>query len=194
MNCIILTKSEKFKFSNVSPLIFNIIYSFCFDIDKFAKTLKDGNYNHAVVDSMVKEINNAGEYEIIVDQLFESFAYRNSNGDSLFISDDFYEKFNINEIIKKDISKCKDENEIKLSISENIIDIYNEHQIWFWSLSIKFLHELANKLTCLIDDCIDNLKTYNYIQLIKYCGTMFNGQCGIYRLARYGLLKLYNTL
>ena len=191
MDCKISTKSGSFKFSNVDPEIFNIVRAFCFNIDEFAEKLKDGNCDNTVVDNIIEEINKTGEYEIIVDQLFELFAYRNSNGDSLFVINDFCERFNINEIIKKDITKCKNENEIKLSIAENIAAIYKEHHIWFGSMSIKFLNEIANNLAFFINDYIDDHKTYNCGRLIKYCETMFYGQCGIYKLARYRLLKLY---
>ena len=58
-------------------------------------------------------------------------------------------------------------------------------------MSIKFLNEIANNLAFFVNDYIDNHKTYNCTRLIKYCEAMFYGQCGIYKLARYRLLKLY---
>ena len=181
MNCEISTKKDNFTFLNIDPSIFNFFGTSDLNIEEFIRKLRDDNYD-STVENAIKEINRTGKYEIMVYEPSESFAYANSDGESIFLPKDFCDKFDIEELIKEDIFECEDETEVKSRIIENIASIHNEHPIFFGNKGRDFLYEIASTLATITNQYIaDGFADYE--RLIKKCETKFYNIESLYDLA-----------
>ena len=173
MNCEITTKSRDFRFLNVDQSIFDLVCASGsgLDIEELSKKFKD-SINSITVDRIFKEINETGEYEITVYGVYKPFAYINSDGDSIFLKEDFYEKFDITEIIKENIFDCgSDFNKIEAYIINNIGLMYQENQISSSGKCEVFLNLLIWRLSNAISHYIkDSNGNYDYEELIRECG------------------------
>lgn len=170
MNCDILTKSGKFQFVKLDPSIFNFLCTHDLNIKEFAENLKDGRYD-STIDYIVEEIHRTGEYEITVYGVYKPFAYINSDGDSIFLKEDFYEKFDITEIVKENIFDYgSDFNKIEAYIINNIGLMYQENQISSSGKGEIFLNLLIWRLSNAISHYIkDSNGNYDYEELIREC-------------------------
>ena len=188
MNCDILTKSGKFQFVKLDPSILNFN---CrrLDIKEFFKKLKYC-YDNIILDPIIKEINETNYYEIIVFKPNRSFVYSNSNGDLIFLKEDFYEKFNITEIIKENIfDYSSDFNKIEAYITNNIDLMYQENQISSSGKGEVFLNLLIWRLSNVISHYIkDSNGNYDYEELIREC------EVKLYNMETFNeiLLTLFN--
>ena len=181
MNCEITIKNRDFKFSNVDPSIFNLICQSNLDLEELYKKFS-GNINNITIDSIFKEINETNDYEISIYEANSSFAYINNLGDLVFLNKDFCEKFNLRQIIKENIFDCKDEDEIRSSITENIADIDNTPAIILSCIGKRLLHEIIETLTNIVNLDINSGEFYDYNKLLKDCEIKFYNQCAIYKL------------
>lgn len=183
MNCEITTKSRDFRFLNVDQSIFDLICASGsgLDIEELSKKFKD-SINSITVDRIFKEINETGDYEITIYEPNESFAYVNSDGDLIFLNKDFCEKFNLSQIIKENIFDCKDEDEIKSSITENITIIDDVPAIISSCIGKRLLREIIETLTNIANQDINSGEFYDYNKLLKDCEIKFYNQGATYKL------------
>ena len=182
MNCDILTKSGKFQFVKLDPSILNFNCRYL-NIKEFFKKLKYC-YENILIDHIIKEINETNYYEIIVYKPNRSFVYSNSNKDLILFDKDFCEKLNLRQIIKENIFNCKNEDEIKTSITKNILIINDAPAIISSFIGGKLLQEIIEALTNIVNQDINDSKFYNYDELLKDCEIKFYNQGKIYRLAK----------
>lgn len=178
MNCEISTKNNNYTFLNINQSIFNSLCTHSFNIKEFAEKLKDGRYD-STIDYIVEEINRTGEYEIKIYDVYKPFAYINSDGDSIFLMEDFYEKFDIKEIIKENVFDCgSDFDKIEAFITNNIGLMYQENQISSSGKGEVFLNLLIWRLSNAISHYIkDSNGSYDYEELIRECGVkLYNGE------------------
>ena len=100
MNCEISTKNNSYTFLNINPSLFNFLCTHDFNIREFAENLKNGRYD-GTIDYIIEEICRTGKYEIKVYDIYKPFAYINSDGDSIFLKEDFYENLTFPKLLKK---------------------------------------------------------------------------------------------
>ena len=178
MNCEISTKNNNYTFLNINPSIFNFLCTRDLNIKEFAENLKNGRYD-GTIDYIVEEIRRTGEYEITVYGVYKPFAYINNDGDSIFLKEDFYEKFDITEIIKENIFDCgSDFNKIEAYITNNISLMYQENQISSRGKVEVFLNlliwRLSDAISCYIKE---SNGTCDYEELVKECKIkLYNGE------------------
>ena len=189
MNYEISTKNNNYTFLNVDPSIFNSLCTHDLNIKEFTENLKDGRYD-STIDYIVEEIRRTGKYEITVYGVYKPFAYINSDGDSIFLKEDFYEKFDIAEIIKENIFDYgSDFNKIEAYITNNIGLMYQENQISSSGKGEVFLNLLIWRLSNAISHYIkDSNGNYNYEELIREC------EVKLYNMETFNeiLLTLFN--
>lgn len=169
MNCEISTKNNNYTFLNIDPSIFNFLCTHDLNIKEFAENLKD--VGDSTIDYIIEEIHRTGEYEITVYGVYKPFAYINSDGDSIFLKEGFYEKFDIAEIVKENIFDYgSDFNKIEAYIINNIGLMYQENQISSSGKGEVFLNLLIWRLSNAISHYIkDSNGNYDYEELIREC-------------------------
>ena len=181
MNCEISTKSGNFKFVKLDSSIFDLFCTYHLDIEEFFKKIKDCHEN-ILIDPIIKEINETNYYEIMVYKPNKSFAYANDDGDLIFLKKDFCEKFNLRQIIKENIFDCKNEDEIRSSITENITIIDDTPEIISSCIGKGLLHEIIETLTKIVNRDINSGEFCDYDELLKDCEIKFYNQCETYKL------------
>lgn len=172
MDCEILTKNEDFLLG-VDPSLINLFKGGSIDENEFFEKLKDGT-NDDVAENIIKKVDENEYVEILVyDDALKSLAYIDTNDNFVLLNKDFWEKFDIRQIIKENIFDCEDESKIKTYLADNFNSISKTSKMLYGEAGDYFLFSVTTALADIITYYISDGGN-NYEELIKTCETFYN--------------------